>query len=312
MTAALIAPWGHRTRLAVWAIAVLASAAPAFAQQPAGTTIDRIKKSGKIRLGYREDARPFSFRDAAGSAAGYSVMLCQKVADAVKAELAMPALATEWVTVPVADRFAAVQQGRVDLFCGADAQTITRRKDVSFSIPIFASGIGAVLRKDAAARLKDVLSGKPQSSPTWRAQAGQLLQAQVFTVVTGTTAESWLNGKMKEFNLSAGIRPVDDYQTGLQRVVDRQAQVFFGDRAILLGALAASKAGTQLMVLDRYFTNENVSLTLARGDDAFRLVVDRTLSRLYVTPEFRTLYVQWFSEPTENALTFYRLNALPE
>jgi putrescine:ornithine antiporter len=68
----------------------------------------------------------------------------------------------------------------------------------------------------------------------------------------------------------------------------------------------------ELMVMDRYFTNENVSLTLPRGDDAFRLVVDRTLSRLYPTPELRALYVQWFGEPTPDALTFFRLNALPE
>jgi putrescine:ornithine antiporter len=216
------------------------------------------------------------------------------------------------VTIPVADRFAAVQQGKVDVFCGADAQTIARRKDVSFSIPIFASGIGALLRKDAPARLKEILSGKPPANPTWRAQAGQLLQAQVFAVVTGTTAESWLNAKLKEFNLTAGVRPVESYNTGVQGVVDRRANVFFADRAILLDAVAKSPAGTQLMVLDRYFTNENVSLTLARDDDAFRLVVDRTLSRLYVTPDVRNLYVQWFGEPTENALTFYRLNALPE
>jgi putrescine:ornithine antiporter len=300
------------TRIAACAIALFAGVAPAFAQKPAATTLDRIRQTGKIRLGYREDARPFSFRDGAGNAAGYSVMLCQKVADAVKAELSLPSLAAEWVTVPVADRFAAVQQGRVDVFCGADGPTISRRKDVSFSIPIFASGIGAVLRSDASARLKEILSGKPSASPTWRAQAGQLLQAQVFAVVTGTTAETWLNAKLKEFNLSAGVRPVDDYQTGLQRVVDRHAQVFFGDRAILLGAIAASKAQMQLMVMDRYFTTENVCLTVARNDDAFRLVVDRTLSRLYPTPEFRTLYTQWFGNPGPNALTFYSLNTLPE
>ena len=315
MRAALIALREHRTRLAVWAIALLAGAAPALAQKAAATpatTLERIKQTAKIRLGFREDARPFSFRDAAGNAGGYSVALCQKVADAVKAELGLATLSTEWVTVPVADRFAAVQQGKVDLFCGADGETLTRRKDVSFSIPIFPGGIGALLRKDAAVRLKDVLAGKPPSNPTWRAQAGQLLQTQVFAVVAGTSAEPWLAAKLKEFNLSAGVRPVDNYQTGLQRVVDRRANVFFGDRAILLDAIANSKSGGELMVLDRYFTYENVALTLARGDDAFRLVVDRTLSRLYPTPEFRALYVEWFGEPGADALTFYRWNTRPE
>jgi putrescine:ornithine antiporter len=304
-----------RTRIAACAIAFFAAASPALGQKAGAmpaTTLDRIKQSTKIRLGYREDARPFSYRDGAGNAAGYSVTLCQKVADAVKAELGLATLNAEWVTVPVADRFAAVQQGRVDLFCGADGETLARRKDVSFSIPIFPGGIGALVRKDAPARLKDILSNKPPSNPTWRAQAGQLLQTQVFAVVAGTSAEPWLTGKLKDFNLTAGVRPVENYQTGLQRVVDRRANVFFGDRAILLDLIANSKNGHELMVLDRYFTCENVALTLARGDEAFRLVVDRTLSRLYPTPEFRALYVQWFGEPGAEALTFYRWNTRPE
>jgi len=304
-----------RTEIAVCVLAFLAGAAPALAQKAGAvpaTTLERIKQANKIRFGYREDARPFSYRDAAGNAAGYSVTLCQRVADAVKAELGLATLNAEWVTVPVADRFAAVQQGRVDLFCGADGETLARRKEVSFSIPIFPGGIGALVRKDAPARLKDILSNKPPSNPTWRAQAGQLLQTQVFAVVAGTSAEPWLAGKLKDFNLTAGVRPVDNYQTGLQRVVDRRANVFFGDRAILLDLVANSKNGHELMVLDRYFTYENVALTLARGDEAFRLLVDRTLSRLYPTPEFRALYVQWFGEPGAEALTFYRWNTRPE
>src|SRR5262245_23592867 len=102
MTPAPIAPRAHRTRIAACAIAFLAGAAPAFAQQASGPTLERIKKTGKIRFGYREDARPFSFRDGVGNAAGYSVMLCQKVGDAIKAELGGAALSAEWVTTTVA------------------------------------------------------------------------------------------------------------------------------------------------------------------------------------------------------------------
>ena len=301
-------------RSAACAIVCVAIAAPAPAQTatPASPTLARIKQTSRIRFGYQPDARPFSFNDSSGKAAGFSVALCQKVADAVKAELGIATLNTEWVPTGANDRFSAVQQGKVDLFCGADTETLTRRQSVSFSLGVFPGGIGALLRKDAPERLVEILNQKPPSSPTWRASAGQLLQTQTFTFIKGSTAETWLGGKTREFKLQSKLAPVTTYDTGIAAVLERRASVFFGDRAVLLDAVASHPQGTKLEVLDRYFTYEAFALPLPRGDEAFRALVDRTLSRLYPSPEFRTLYVQSFGEPTADIVTFYRWNTRPE
>ena len=300
--------------IAACAVAFLTIGSPALAQraQAPATTLDRIKAAGTIRLGYRADAQPFAFRDGSGNAAGYSVAVCLKVADAIKTRLSLSTLSVEWVAVTVADRFTAVQQGQVDLLCGAETVTLARRQDVAFSLPIFPGGIGALLRKDSPARLREVLAGRPPSNPVWRGSAGQLLQTQTFSVVTGTTAEPWLAGKLSEFKLTAKVAPVAGYDAGVQGVLDRSAHVFFGDRAILLDAAARSPSASKLMVLDRLFTYEPVALVLARGDEDFRLAVDRALSAFYASADFPALYVQWFGEPDDAALTFFRWNALPE
>ena len=298
--------------IAACAITFLSLVAPALAQRtPAPTTtLDRIKAAGTIRLGYRADARPFSFRDESGNAAGYSVALCLKVVDAVKAELGLPALSVQWVPVTLEDRFQAVQQGQVDLVCGADTATLERRRDVAFSVPIFPGGIGALLRTDAQPRLREVLSERPRTDPTWRGSAGQLLQAQTFSVVTGTTAEPWLARKLNEFKLTAAVTPVDGYEAGIQGVLDRKAHVFFGDRAILLDAAARHPSASKLMILERLFTYEPVALVLPRGDDDFRLAVDRALSGFYASGELNALYAQWFGAADENARNFFRWIAL--
>jgi len=298
-------------RSAACAVICLAIAVPAAAQKaaaPASTTLNRIKQTGKIRLGYQPDARPFSFRDPAGKPAGYSVDLCLKVADAVKAELGVATLNIEWTATNANDRFSAVEDIKVDVFCGADTETLARRQVVGFSLAVFPGGIGALLRKDAPERLSEVLNQKPPSSPTWRASAGQLLQTQTFTVIRGTTAESWLGGKLTQFKLASKVVPVANYGAGVAAVLDRSASVFFGDRAVLLDAIAHDPSGTDLEVLDRAFTYEAFALPLPRGDDVFRTLVDRTLSRLYPTAEFRALYVQWFGEPTADVVAFYRWN----
>ena len=310
-------PSGHRARIAAFAvIAGLAASAPFLPAAPAAAaTLDRIKENGKITLGYQTDARPFSYQEGSGGAAsGYSVALCQRIADEVKSELGLPALAVTWVPVPIEDRFNAVQQGKVDLQCGADTITLARRKQVAFSIPIFPSGIGAMLRADAPAALRDLLAqGHAPDRPVWRASpARTLLEAKTFAVVKGTTSVNWLMGRIDAFEISATVAPVDSYDAGIRRLLDRGSDVFFGDHAILLEAAKRNPSSSDLLVLDRLFTDEPLSIALPRNDDDFRLVVDKTLSGLFASKDFDGLYLKWFGEPDESALAFFRANVLPE
>jgi ABC-type amino acid transport substrate-binding protein len=305
----------YRVFIATLGIAVLATSLLPFAYAApaaAAGTLDRIRQAGKIELGYRNDARPFSYKDESGKAAGYSIALCEKIADDVKTELGLPSLTVDWVPVTLEDRFQAVQQGKVDLLCGADTATLTRRKDVSFSIPIFPSGIGAILRADAPVQLREVLAGRPSSGPVWRGSPARILEKKTLSVVAGTTSASWLAERIDQFKIPATVTPVDSYQAGIQRVLDRSSDVFFGDRPILYDAAEGSSSASDLTVLDRLFTYEPLALALARDDEDFRLVVDRSLSKLFRSGQFKDVYVKWFGEPDDSAAIFFGLSALPE
>jgi len=291
---------------------ILAFGGTLLAPRPAeAQTLDRVKSAGKITFGY-EPARPFSYKDESGNAAGFSVALCQKIADDVKTELKLPALAVEWVPVTLESRFRDLQQGKVDLLCGADSVTLARRAEVSFSIPIFPGGIGALLRADAPTGLRDILERRAPSRPLWRGTPAQVLDAQTFTVVSNTTSATWLSERLDTLQLTAQVVPVDSYAAGIQSLLERRASVFFGDRAILLDAAARSPSAGDLRVLDRHFTYEPFALALKRDDDAFRLVVDRSLSRQFRSEDFTGLYTKWFGKPDREALDFFRLSALPE
>jgi ABC-type amino acid transport substrate-binding protein len=304
---------GHRVGIAAVAIALLSAAVVPLAHAAPTGALERARQAGKLTLGYRADARPFSFRDESGKAAGYSVALCEQIAEQVKAELGLATLAVDWVPVTVEDRLPAVQQGRIDLLCGAETATLARRKEVAFSIPIFPGGIGALLRADSSRRLREILSkGQAAPRPLWRASPAQILEQQTFSVVAGTTAESWLAERRATLKIPAKVAPVDGYEAGVQRVIERKSNVFFGDRAILLDAAKRSPSARDLIVLDRQFTSEPLALALARGDEDLRLIADRTLSRLFRSDEFQGLYRDWFGPPEEGALAWFRSNALPE
>jgi ABC-type amino acid transport substrate-binding protein len=67
-------------RLFVQALIILSIvflASPLVAQELKGT-LQQIKKSGKIRIGYREAQPPMSFLDKDGAPAGYSVDVCKE------------------------------------------------------------------------------------------------------------------------------------------------------------------------------------------------------------------------------------------
>jgi polar amino acid transport system substrate-binding protein len=302
-----------RTRPLTFFVALaIAAGLPLHAQAPAGRTLARIADAGRIKFGYRADARPFSYSEQSGNPGGYSVALCQQIANAVKTRLRKSNLAVDWVPVTAQDRYGALQGGTIDLLCGADTITLERRASVAFSLPIFPGGTGVMLRSDAPVRLKDVLSGKGQTfRPTWRAQASDVLRSRGFAAVSGTTSEKWLGQRIKDLQVVSVVLPVPSYDAGLDAVLGRRADALFGERAILLDA-ARRNGAKDLMVLDRLFTYEPLALAMAPNDDEFRLLVDRTLSRFYASGELGGLYTIWFGEPDESAFTFFRWNTIQE
>jgi polar amino acid transport system substrate-binding protein len=295
--------------------ALLVSLLTAVAAVPAlaAGTLDKARESGALTLGYRTDTRPFSYTDDAGKAAGFSVDLCRKVADAVKSELKLTELKVNLVPVSATSRFDALQQGQIDLLCGTATPSLARRGAVDFSIPVFQAGIGAVVRVDTARRVRDALAGQPEASqPIWRAAPGLLTEKVVFAVVGGTTIEKSLIDALKARRIVVTVTPVPDYVTGLQMVLDRRAAALFGDRPVLLDAAKRGPAAGELLVIERSFTKEHIALALRREDDAFRLVVDRTLSRLFRSREIGALFTTHFGAPDERTLEFFQSMALPD
>jgi putrescine:ornithine antiporter len=306
-------PHDYRVRTATLATVFLAiGVLPLTVPEPASAaTLDRMQQTGKLTLGYRADARPFSYKDESGNAAGYAVRLCKKVAEKIKSDQGLSTLTVEWVPVTVEEELQAVRDGKVDLLCGA-AETLTSRKDVDFSVPVFPGGIGALLRANAPVGLREVLSGRPPSEPLWRGYPAQLVEKQTLSVVSGTPSEKWLADSLDKLQLTAKVVPVKSYEEGIQRVLDGSSNVFFADRSILLDAARRGPSASDLTVLKRQFTYAPIALALERNDADFRLVVDRALSQLFGSQEFHDLYVKWFGEPNESVDTFFKLSTLPE
>jgi polar amino acid transport system substrate-binding protein len=290
---------------------VLGSLSMTVAAEPASATVlERIKAAGKVVLGYREGAAPFSAKGDQGRPVGYTIDLCQAVADDLKTALGVADLPVEWVAVPIESDLASVQEGKVDLLCGA-VETLSRRKEVSFSIPIFKAGTGVLVRADTPVQLRQLLNGDP-SGPVWRGSPARLLDQKTFAVVKGTTSEDTLKNALSRLQINANIAEIESFQAGVAAILDRSADVLVGDRSILVEAAQSSPQPDDLVVIDRTFDSAPVALPLDRNDEDFRLAVDQSLSKLYRTDRFRDIYRKWFGDPDEATLSFFQNAALPD
>jgi len=259
-------------------------------------TLDRIAERGELRIGFREDASPMSYRNAVGEAAGFSVELCKVVAATVEATLDLAELRVTYVPVSTQDRFDAIVDGRIDLLCGAATITLPRRTKVDFSIPIFIDGASVIYR-----------AGGPASFDQ--------LNGHKIGVRGATTTEQALRNTLSNSGIIAEVVPVDSHVDGVQRLEQGELSAYFGDRAILQGLMLGRPVQGALVLSDRYFSYEPYGLALLLGDTNMRILVDAALSRVYRAGGMQQLFEATFgtnARPSNLLRTLYLVSALPE
>lgn len=272
-----------------------------------GSVVDRVKSDKTIRLGIRTDAPPFS-SVVGDRPQGFSVDLCGLVAAAMSEMAAVEGMKGTLVSVDTQGRFDALQSGEIDILCGATTATLSRREIVSFSIPTFSTGVGAVARADASAAFLKAIDPAGSSGDA----GGGALNGRTIAVRAGTTAEDWAaeTAYLKPHNVT--IVEVADHNDGLDQVANGTVDAYFADKAIILGNLRSRSDGESFALSRTTFTAEPYALALPRGDEDLRLLVDRALSALYRSGAVLDVYRQHFGEPDANVALFYRTVALPK
>jgi ABC-type amino acid transport substrate-binding protein len=263
----------------------------------AADTIAKIRADQTIRIGYREDAPPFSYRaPGATEPTGYMVNLCQVVAKRLAEQLRVPALKISYVAVTAANRFDAVERREVDLLCEPTSVTLARRERVDFSIATFVDGASLLTRDTSLHTLKSMAGRK-------------------IGVLSGTTTEQRLRGSLRELGVTAEIVPASTHEDGLAMIDNGKVSAYFADQTILVFLLKQSKEPEKLAIAEQYLSMEVYALALARGDTEFRHAVDTALSRIYRGGEIGAVFDQTFGgnvRPTEMLRTLYMLSILPD
>jgi ABC-type amino acid transport substrate-binding protein len=274
--------------------ALLIIAGGSFGGAASAGTLDRIGQDRTLRMPYREDARPFSYKDQIGQPAGFMVDLCREVAKKLAKEQNLTPLNVTYVAVTAADRFEAIRQQKADLLCEPTSATLSRRELVDFSIATFVDGASLMIRADGPHDLQ-AMSGKK------------------IAVLTGTTTEQGLRDAVAAAGISADIVPAKTHAEGLSMLDDGKISAYFGDRSILVSLIKDSRASGKLTLAENYLSVELYALALLHGDDDFRLAVDRALSHIYRSGEISAIFKRTFgAKPAQVLKTLYLITGLPD
>ena len=265
--------------------------------QPIHGTLDKIKSTKTITLGYREASRPFSYLGDHQTPVGYAVDLCARVAAGIQQQLGLNDLQVTWMPVTPENRMAMVVNGTIDLECGSTTNTLARQEQVDFSHMTFVDGGSLLVR--TASNIKGLAD-----------MAGKRV-----AVIPGTTTENVLAEALQKANIKVELVRVREHSDGIAALENRSADAYASDRAILIGLALASKDPTQLALAGEYLSYEPYGLMLRRGDIDFRLAVNRVLSRLYRSGQIYPIYERWFGAVDRASpllQSMYLLHGLPE
>jgi ABC-type amino acid transport substrate-binding protein len=239
-------------------------------------TLDKIRKTGVITMGYVEGSMPFSFKDAGGQPQGYSVALCNEIAAGIRAQLKLAQLETRWVSLTIQDRINAVRSGRVDIECSTTTWTLSRQAEVDFSLITFVDGGSILTHGNAEPRRLVDFDGKR------------------LAVIADTTTEKVLRQAVAQRSIKVELEVVKTREAGLQLLEQRKADGFASDRIVLIGmVLGGGKTQGVYKLLDEDFSVEPYAFALPRGDADFRLAVNRVLAGLYRNGGIDKIYAQW-------------------
>ena len=260
---------------ASFALTALSASALAPGEVLTGT-LKKIKETGTITVGHRDASLPFSYLDDKQQPIGYSMDLCAKIVEAVKAELKMPNLTVKLNPVTSSTRIPLLANGTVDLECGSTTNNLDRQKQVSYVVTTFVTANRIVSKKANKIAKLDDLKGKPLVS------------------TSGTTNLKQVTELNASRNLGMNIMTAKDHAESFLMVETDRAMAFAMDDILLYGLVASAKNPGDFTVSDEALSVEPYGIMLRKDDPQFKKVADDAVKALFKSGDINKIYAKWF------------------
>jgi ABC-type amino acid transport substrate-binding protein len=264
-------------------------ASPALAEDAesqVSDTMKRIEKTGKLRVGLREGAVPFSYMDPkAGKQVGFSVDMAHVIAEYLSKHFDKE-ITVQPFTVSPKTRIPMTSTGTIDIVCGSPTWTAARDKVVDFSIPFFFSDTTFLVAKDMEVNSLKDLNGK------------------VIGAARGTTNIRAIRNLVDDGELDpADIHVTNDHPAGMLALRTGKIDAYSTDRSLLEGIRMKSKNPDNWKTVGLSIAYEPYAFIVRQNDSQFRDFVNNTIVWSVKTGKFYELYDKWMGPDGELPMT---------
>ncbi|MDJ0851891.1 MAG: transporter substrate-binding domain-containing protein [Myxococcota bacterium] len=236
----------------------------------ASPVLERVVKTGKLRVGMSGDQAPLNMKNKAGKVIGMEADLAVLLAGSMNVEL-------EIVTKPFPELLDAVQKGEVDMVMSGMTITPERNLKVAFVGPYFVSG-KSVLTKSQ--KLASITEATPINDPSVSLAA-----------LGNSTSEKFV----QTVTPKAKLVKVAEYEAGVKKVLDDEVDGLVADYPIcVLSVLRYPDRGLATLVTP--LTIEPIGIALPAEDSLLLNLVTNYLSALQATGVLEALRSRWFDD----------------
>ncbi len=260
-------------------------------------TLKKIKDTGTITIGRSEQSVPFSYLDDKGQPIGYSIDLCLRIVDAIKAELNMDKIEIKYVTVMGTTLIPLMVNGTTDLNCTTTTMTLSRRKQIDFLSITYITGNQLLVKKDSGIHEVEDLKGKKVA------------------VNQGTQNEKIIKAIDAEEHLGIQFLDTEDQPHGWLALETDRVDAYVTDAIVEHGLIAKAEHPEQYAVVGRLLSYDPYSIVIRKDDAAFKLVGIRALADLFRSGEINKIYDKWLAPiagpPSDMLKTVWAAQAFP-
>jgi ABC-type amino acid transport substrate-binding protein len=247
-------------------------AVPAMADE----TMDRIEKTGILKVGFREGSIPFAFMDPkVGKHVGFSVDMANLLAQNLSKRFGKK-IQIKPFTVTPKTRIPMVVNGTIDVETGSTTYTAKREAMADFSLIFFFSETTFLVAKDSGIKTLKDLNGKRVGA----ARATTNLKAIQELV------------KAAEFK-PKDIVVVETHPQGMLALNTGKVDAYSTDRSLLEGIRMKDKNPDKWMTADFAIAYEPYGYIMREGNSDFRDFVNNTILWSIKTGKFYEFYEKW-------------------
>jgi polar amino acid transport system substrate-binding protein len=241
------------------ALFVLGSFGVAFSE----STLDVVKKRGKVIAGVRNDSPPMGYVDKNNQVVGFEVELVKGIAEKLK-------VGVELVQVTAKTRIPMLANSNIDMFAASANHTQKRDEVIDYSITYFRTGEKLLVKKDSPIKNWSDLDGK------------------TLAIAQGAATRPIFE---KLYKTKTNYLTFQEKPQAVLAVKQGKADAYGSDEVGLMGL---AKTDPSIKVVGDYLYKSYFGIGVRENDSKWRDAINFAIVELFKSGEFNKLYKKYF------------------